>query len=103
MPESWPAEIHADAREAFDGAAVGVGLILATHEALVFSEMLASTRADDLGTALQGNREIGVATGILMQRHHLTRQQAFDVRPWPARTRTASSRRSPSTSPTRAC
>jgi len=71
--------IYSDAREAFDGAAVGVGLILATHGALVFSEMLASTRADNLGKALQSNREIGVAMGILMQRHHLTRQQAFDV------------------------
>jgi AmiR/NasT family two-component response regulator len=29
--------------------------------------------------ALESNREIGVAMGILMQRHQLTREQAFDV------------------------
>ena len=29
--------------------------------------------------ALETNREIGVAMGILMQQHRFTRQEAFDV------------------------
>ena len=59
--------------------AVGVGLILATHGALVLSEMLATNRARNLSKALQSNREIGVAMGILMHQHRLTRDEAFDV------------------------
>jgi AmiR/NasT family two-component response regulator len=45
----------------------------------VFSELLATNRAVNLQRALQSNREIGVAMGILMQRNQFTRQQAFDV------------------------
>jgi hypothetical protein len=71
--------IYSDAQNAFDRAAVGVGLILATHGALVFSEMLATNRALNLSKALQSNREIGVAMGILMHQRGFTRQQAFDV------------------------
>ena len=71
--------IYSDARNAFDQAAIGIGLILATHGALVFSEMLATSRAENLSKALQSNREIGVAMGILMHQQGFTRQQAFDV------------------------
>ena len=71
--------IYSDAGDAFTGAALGVGLILATHGALVFSEMLATSRAVNLSKALESNREIGVAMGILMHQHHFTRQDAFDV------------------------
>ena len=71
--------IYSDAPDAFDRAAVGIGLILATHGALVLSEMLASNRAGNLSKALQSNREIGVAMGILMYQHRFTRQEAFDV------------------------
>ena len=71
--------IYSDAPDAFGPTAVGVGLILATYGALVFSEMLATDRAENLSKALQSNREIGVAMGILMQQHRFTRQQAFDV------------------------
>ncbi len=71
--------LYSEVPDAFDGAAVGVGLILATHGAALFSEMLASDRAVNLSKALESNREIGVAMGILMQQQHFTRQQAFDV------------------------
>ena len=71
--------LYSDAPDAFDHAAVGLGLILATHGALVFSEMLATNRAVNLGKALESNREIGVAVGILMQQHRFSRQQACDV------------------------
>ena len=71
--------IYSDAHEAFDREAVGLGLILATHGATVVSEGLAMNRANNLMKALQSNREIGVAMGILMQQHRFTRDEAFDV------------------------
>jgi len=71
--------IYSDAKDAFDRAAVGVALILATHGAVVLSDQLAGNRARNLTKALQSNREIGVAMGILMQQHRFTRQEAFDV------------------------
>jgi len=40
---------------------------------------LASQRVENLTKALQSNREIGVAMGVLMNQHQFTRQEAFDV------------------------
>ena len=71
--------VYSEARDAFDRSAVGMGLILATHGALVFSQTLATHRAVNLAKALQSNREIGVAMGILMHQHQFSRQEAFDV------------------------
>jgi hypothetical protein len=71
--------IYSDQQSAFDDHAVGMGLVLATHAALILSETIARDRADNLTRALESNREIGVAMGILMHRHRLTRDQAFDL------------------------
>jgi ANTAR domain/GAF domain len=71
--------IYSGAKDAFDRASVGVALVLATHGAVVLSEQLATNRSTNLMKALQSNREIGVAMGILMQQHRFTRQEAFDV------------------------
>ena len=71
--------IYSDANDAFDRASVGVALVLATHGAVVLSELLATNRCRNLTKALQSNREIGVAMGILMQEQRFTRQEAFDV------------------------
>ena len=71
--------LYSDAHDAFDDKAVGVGLILATHGSVVVAETLAERRAANLMKALESNREIGVAMGILMHTHRLTRQEAFDV------------------------
>ncbi|HEV2885713.1 MAG TPA: ANTAR domain-containing protein [Jatrophihabitans sp.] len=46
--------------------------------ALVQREQLAS-KVDNLQRALSSNREIGAAMGILMARHQLTSDQAFDL------------------------
>lgn len=64
---------------AYDDSAVGMGLVLATHASSVVGEMLANDRAHNLMQALESNRDIGVAMGVLMQRHGFTREQAFDV------------------------
>jgi len=71
--------IYSDRQAAFDDHAVGMGLVLATHAALVLSETIAKDRATNLTRALESNREIGVAMGILMHQHRLTRDQAFDL------------------------
>lgn len=71
--------IYSDTPDAFDGAAVGVALILATHGATLLSHQLAARQAWNLSKALQSNRDIGVAMGILMNQYQLTRQEAFDV------------------------
>jgi hypothetical protein len=71
--------IYSDVPRAFDRAAVGVALILATHGAMVLSQQLASREAGHLERALISNREIGMAMGIVMSQYRLTRQGAFDV------------------------
>ncbi len=71
--------IYSNAKDAFDRSAIGVALVLATHGAVVLSERHASNRAKNLMKALETNREIGVAMGILMQQHRFSRQEAFHV------------------------
>ncbi len=71
--------IYSTVPHAFDDEAVAMGLVLSTHGSLLVTAMLARDRATNLLRALESNREIGVAMGILMQRHQLTRDQAFDV------------------------
>jgi hypothetical protein len=71
--------IYSSAPDAFDDLAVGMGLVLASHGSLLVTATLARGRATNLMRALESNREIGVAMGILMQRHQITRDEAFDV------------------------
>jgi len=64
---------------AFSDEALILGEIVATHAAIVLT---GSRRRDDvvnLQHGLQSNREVGVALGILMSRHRITREQAFDL------------------------
>ena len=71
--------IYSDQQSAFDAHAVGMGLVLATHAASILSGTIVKERATNLERALESNREIGVAMGILMHEHRLTRAQAFDL------------------------
>jgi GAF domain-containing protein len=64
---------------AFDDDAETIGLLLATHGALALSSARAYERADNLERALATNRQIGVAMGILMARHIISSEQAFDL------------------------
>ena len=64
---------------AFSEDDVDRGMLFATHCALLVTATLAETRAQNLVKALQSNRQIGVAMGVLMARHHLTSDQAFDT------------------------
>jgi hypothetical protein len=71
--------LYGDRPHAFNRESVEMGLLLATHAALAVSAALSKERADNLQQALESNRDIGVAMGVLMMKHKLTRQQAFDL------------------------
>lgn len=71
--------VYARRPEAFDDDAVHLGVLLAAHGALLVTALMARDAAEDLAAALQTNREVGLAMGVLMHRHRLTRDQAFDV------------------------
>ena len=68
-----------DRPDAFSEEDVDRGMLFATHCALLVTATLAETRAQNLVKALRSNRQIGVAMGVLMARHHLTADQAFDT------------------------
>ena len=71
--------IYSDQPDVFTDQAVGVGLVLATHGALLVTAMQAEDESSNLRVALESNREIGVAVGVLMTVHHVTQAQAFDL------------------------
>ena len=71
--------IYSLGRAAFDDEDVLVGLMIATHGALAAQSMVNAQRIENLQRALLSNREIGTAMGVLMTRHHVTRDQAFDL------------------------
>ncbi|TQN46234.1 ANTAR domain-containing protein [Humibacillus xanthopallidus] len=71
--------IYSRGRAAFDDDDVLVGLMIATHGALAAQSVVDARKIDNLQQALVSNREIGTAMGVLMTRHHVTRDQAFDL------------------------
>lgn len=56
-----------------------LGTLLATHGGLAVTAAQNRRRADELVKALESNREIGIAMGVLMTQHKVTRDQAFDL------------------------
>lgn len=64
---------------AFDERATLIGLMLATHGALAAALVANQEQVEHLQRALRSNREIGVAIGVLMARHQVTREQAFSL------------------------
>ena len=71
--------IYSDAADPFDEHARAIGLVLATHGGLLMNTVRANDRVRNLERALESNREIGVAIGVLMNQHLLSQAQAFDV------------------------
>ena len=71
--------LYATQKDAFDEDALTVGTLLATLGALAISAAAARERAAQLQQALLTNREIGVAMGVLMNQHKITRKEAFDL------------------------
>jgi GAF domain-containing protein len=64
---------------AFDEPACAVGTILATHAALGIRAAQDKERAEQLDLALQSNRQIGIAIGVLMAGGSMTQEEAFSV------------------------
>lgn len=71
--------LYSRAPDAFGPLALREGLLLATQCSLLVAAHLAHDRAENLSRALESNREIGVAIGILMARHRITREQAVGM------------------------
>lgn len=71
--------LYADQPDAFHDLDATIALLLATHGALAVGRATALKRADNLERALRTSREIGIALGVLMERHKITRDQAFDL------------------------
>ncbi|WP_460447796.1 GAF and ANTAR domain-containing protein, partial [Angustibacter aerolatus] len=71
--------LYADHLDAFDDDAIDLGLALALFGAATVATGLTRERAEQLKSALDSNREIGIAQGVLMATHRLTRDQALDL------------------------
>lgn len=64
---------------AFDDTSELIGLLLATHGALAVRAAVKTRKVENLEIALKNSREIGIAMGVLMTNHKITREQAFDL------------------------
>ena len=71
--------VYSDEVDAFTDSDVLVGLLPATHGAQAAAAAQHREHADHLQRAVQSNREIGTAMGILMAHDLLTQEQAFDL------------------------
>lgn len=64
---------------AFDEHASAVGTVLAAHAAIAMQAAREHDRAEQLGQAVESNREIGMAMGVIMARGGMTQKDAFAV------------------------
>lgn len=71
--------LYSSEHDAFDEESCLVGLTLSTYGALAVVSARRHERAVNLERALETNRDIGVAIGVLMGLHRVTREQAFDL------------------------
>lgn len=71
--------VYSRTPDAFGALAMREGLLLATQCSLLVAAHLAHDRAENLTRALASNRDIGVAIGILMSRHRITRDEALGM------------------------
>ncbi|HEY0165874.1 MAG TPA: GAF and ANTAR domain-containing protein [Jatrophihabitans sp.] len=65
--------------DAFDSSDETVALMLATHASTAMASARLHEQVHHLERALQSNRGIGVAIGVLMNQYKLTQSQAFDL------------------------
>lgn len=71
--------IYSRGRDAFSDEDVLVGLMIATHGSMAAVATANARKVAHLQQALLSSREIGTAMGVLMSRHGVTRDQAFDL------------------------
>jgi ANTAR domain-containing protein len=65
--------------DAFGETSELMGVLLATHGALALANATARQKNTNLEIALKSSREIGIAIGVLMALHKVTRDQAFQL------------------------
>jgi ANTAR domain/GAF domain len=71
--------LYSASRHAFAEQALPICIMLATHASLALTSAGQRERIVNLEQAIKSNREVGVAVGVLMSRHTVTQQQAFDL------------------------
>jgi hypothetical protein len=64
---------------AFDDTDASGLAVLSTHSVIAFTLAADRQSNDNLQVALANSRKIGAAIGILMNKHRITEQQAFDA------------------------
>jgi GAF domain-containing protein len=69
---------YANSAEAFSDDGRAIGAIFATHAAVAWRAARNEEQNENLNAALVSSRRIGSAIGILMVRHGLTEEAAFD-------------------------
>jgi GAF domain-containing protein len=65
--------------DGFDEDARRYGSLLADHATLAIHAAVSAENADSLQAALSSSRVIGVALGVLAERHKITPDEAFDL------------------------
>jgi GAF domain-containing protein len=65
--------------EAFEESDETLVMMLATHASMAIASARLHERIQHLERALQSNRGIGVAIGVLMNQYKITQEQAFDL------------------------
>jgi GAF domain-containing protein len=71
--------IYSRSPDAFDDRARQLAWLLSTHASVVVAELVAREKIANLEVALETSRDIGLAMGVLMISHKITREQAFDL------------------------
>lgn len=71
--------VYSRQRDAFDETAQLAGLAASTYGAALVAGKRHRDEAQHLQRALESNRDIGAAIGVLMAHHKITREQAFDL------------------------
>jgi GAF domain-containing protein len=72
-------DIFSDTPGGLDSVSIDEAAVLAAFTSVAIAAAVERSRADNLKVALDSNREIGKAIGLLMASHKLTDEQAFDV------------------------
>jgi GAF domain-containing protein len=63
----------------FTADCIELAAVYADHASIALARVSDRMAADNLRAALQTNREIAMAIGIIMNAHRLTKDQAFDL------------------------
>lgn len=71
--------LYANQPRFFSDELIGIGSVLADHAAIALERVTLADSNHHLKEALQSNRRIGMAIGILMALHRVGEQQAFDI------------------------